>query len=97
MRSKNTVTVSMIDGSIKRITLPGASWEGREETTTGCGISAVYIGVISRRVVIEAYSQWQGSKPISYYEADAAECARLAELLPEVAAGLDSIYKPQEL
>jgi hypothetical protein len=87
-------TVTMLDGTTQRITLPKVAWTGRDEIGTGMFREAVYIGTKSKRVVVQTYSQWEdrhthGCIGTEYHEADEDEKATLAGEYDEIAEILD--------
>jgi hypothetical protein len=97
----SNVTVEMLDGTAKRMSLPKPCWTGRDEIGTGVYREAIYIGPRSKRVVVETDSRWDNGHGVSvgtrYHEADPNEIAQLAAAYKEVAEIIDVQHVPEEL
>jgi len=91
--SKNNVMVRMADGENKWISLGNPVWEGRVETDTGLTLIGIYVGIRSKRVVVETYSIFTDRNGACvgtrYHEADSAERIRLADSYGVVASTLE--------
>ena len=96
-----TVTVDMGDGSVARLSIGAPVWSGRTEIATGVWRTAVYIGKVSGRVVVETDSAWvthTGERTgTRYHLADADERARLAALSDALGTAIDRVEPPKEL
>jgi len=90
-----TATVTMLDGTVRRLSLPKPAWTGRREISTGIFRTAIYIGPRTRRVVMQTDNIWENRhthacEGIGYHELPAEAIAVLAGKLPELAARLDA-------
>jgi|GEM_PF-3018042 len=101
--SKNNVTVIMVNGEKKRVTLAKPTWQGKKISGTGVTLNGIYVGIRSKRVVVETYSIWtkmDGSvEGTRYHEADGEEIIRLCTEYAVVALALENngIIEVEEL
>lgn len=73
-------TVTSLNGSKERVTLPEPQWTGKEKWSAGLTLQAIYVGPRTGRMVIHLYSIWQGEVGDIYRLVTVDEYLRACEI-----------------